>query len=236
MITLFQYEISPFCDKIRRVMNYKNLEYKTVNFSLADTAKGELKKLYSAGKVPVIKIHGSTLGDSSTIAAYLEKKFPEPALIPEDPKEKALVHFLEDWADESLYFYEIYLRFNIAKNREKVIPELSKFDNAALQKIAPVAIPHAMKKMLNNQGIGRKALPLILSDIEKHVEAINDWLSGGNWLVGKNITLADIAVYSQLQCINQTPEGSQIIGKKPAVTAWLERVATSTEKQAAIAA
>ncbi|HEY9135545.1 MAG TPA: glutathione S-transferase domain-containing protein, partial [Pseudomonadales bacterium] len=79
-------------------------------------------------------------------------------------------------------------------------------------------------------------LPLILSDIEKHVEAINDWLSGGNWLVGNNITLADIAVYSQLQCINQTPEGSQIIGKKPAVTAWLERVATSTEKQAAIAA
>lgn len=236
MITLYQYEISPFCDKIRRVMNYKGLEYKTVNFSLADTAKGALKKLYSVGKVPVIKIHGSTLGDSSIIADYLEKKFPEPALIPEDPKEKAMVHFLEDWADESLYFYEIYLRFNIAKNREKIMPELIKFDNAALQKIAPMAIPFAMKKILNNQGIGRKALPMVLSDVEKHVAAIEGWLSGGNWFVGNKITLADIAVYSQLQCINQTPEGSQIIDGKPAVKAWLERVATSTEKPAAIAA
>ncbi len=236
MIKLYQYEISPFCDKIRRILNYKGQEFETVNFSMADTLKGGLKKYYSAGKVPVIKVHGTVLGDSTDIAYYLEKKFPEPALIPEDPKEKALIHFLEDWADESLYFTEMYLRFNVPGNRDRVIKELSKFDNNAMQKIAPVAIPVAIKKVLNNQGIGRKALPQVLADLSRHVAAIEGWLGEDNWLVSKQITLADIAVFSQLQSINETPEGSEIISAKPTVKAWLERVATSTEKPVAVAA
>jgi len=236
MITLYQYEVSPFCDKIRRVLNYKGLEYETVDYSIADTAKGALKKYNSIGKVPTIKAHGAYLGDSTDIAQYLEKKHPEPALMPNGPKEKAMVHVLEDWADESLYFTEMYLRFNISENRNILIPELTKLDGSALKMLAPLAVPFAMKKLLNNQGIGRKALPQVLADLERHVSAIESWLGNGNWLVGKHITLADISVYSQLNCINQTPEGSKLIDKKPSVVAWLERVASTTEKKEAIAA
>jgi hypothetical protein len=30
----------------------------------------------------------------------------------QDPNQKALAELWEDWADESLYFYEVYLRVN----------------------------------------------------------------------------------------------------------------------------
>lgn len=236
MITLYQFEISPFCDKIRRVLNYKEQEYQTVNFSMADAAKGKIKKYYSAGKLPVIKVHGTILGDSSDIAIYLEKKFPEKPLVPEDPKEKALVHIIEDWADESLYFTETYLRFNVTENRKKILPEVSKEDGSAMQMLAPVALPLSMKKVLNSQGIGRKDLVQVLADLERHITAIENWLGDGDWLVGNQITLADISVYAQLNCINQTPEGSEIINNSPAVKAWFERVATTTENRAVAAA
>ena len=236
MITLYQYEVSPFCDKIRRVLNYKGLKYNTVDYSIADTAKGALKKHNSIGKVPIIKAHGIYLGDSTEIAKFIEKKHPEPTLMPNGPKEKAMVHVLEDWADESLYFTEMYLRFNIAENRKALIPELTKHDGSALQMLAPLAVPVAMKKILNNQGIGRKALPQVLADLKQHVTAIESWLGNGDWLVGKHITLADISVYSQLNCINQTPEGSYLINEKPTVKAWLERTAETTEQKESVAA
>ena len=228
MITLYQYEISPFCDKVRRVLNVKHVEYRTEDVSILDTLKGRLKKLSPAAKLPVLSLDGQVVADSTEIVRLLEARFPEPRLVPVDPREQALVHFLEDWADESLYFLEMHLRFTLPHNAERWVPEAAKQDSALIRRIAAVAMPKAMARITDAQGTGRKPLEAIKRDLDRHFHMINQWLAGREWLVGSALTLADISVYSQLACIAGASEGEDLLRGYENVRQWMARVDTAT--------
>lgn len=90
MITLYQFDISPFCDKVRRILHYKNQPYDIEEITVQDTLLGKIKRINSAGKLPAIDHDGSIVNDSTDIAVYIENIFPDPPLIPSDPKKKRL--------------------------------------------------------------------------------------------------------------------------------------------------
>lgn len=235
MIKVYQFDISPFCDKVRRVLNVKQQPFQTVEISLAETVKGDIKKYSKAGKLPAIDHDGKKVWDSSTIVKYLEETFPENSLIPTDPKERALVHFFEDWADESLYFYEMHMRFVLKQNSARWSKVVTQEDGALLQTLAPYLVPLAMSRTTKAQGIGRKSIAEIESDLTEHVSSISDWLGEEEWLVGGRLTMADIAVFAQLYCIQGAVEGQRIIEKYDSVVKWMKRVdeATSSSENAA---
>ncbi|MBU2037587.1 MAG: glutathione S-transferase C-terminal domain-containing protein, partial [Gammaproteobacteria bacterium] len=52
---------------------------------------------------------------------------------------------------------------------------------------------------------------------------LNALLYERDWLVGEQITLADIAVAVQLQAIAATPQGKQALLAYPDVQLWLAR-------------
>ena len=118
---------------------------------------GKMKKLNPIGKVPALDHDGRFIGDSTDIAHYLEEKFPEPPLLPKDPAARALVHVLEDWADESLYFFEMHLRLAMPHNAQKWLPELTKNDNALVRAVAKLAVPRQVRATTFAQGTGRKS-------------------------------------------------------------------------------
>lgn len=223
MIVLYQFEISPFCDKVRRIMHLKGVPYAVVEVPLS-AALGAIRKVSPTRKVPCIEHAGRRIWDSTTIAHYLEKEFPEPRLVPDEPKARALCHLLEDWADESLYFYEVYLRFNLPTNRARFLPLLLAAESTMMRQVARLSVPVALKLILDQQGLGRKALTEITADLRRHVAAIEGQLDGGEWLLGEQISLADVSVYAQFACIAQTPEGRGVIDAAPDVARWLTRV------------
>ncbi|HBZ72055.1 MAG TPA: hypothetical protein DEP35_20930 [Deltaproteobacteria bacterium] len=231
MITLFQFDVSPYCDKIRRVLHWKRQPYKIEEIPLAQ-AFTRVRKLNPAGKLPCLEHDGRMIGDSTDIAYYLEEKFPEPPLVPKDPQLRGLCHMLEDWADESLYFYEMRLRFTLPHNARRFIPELTKHDPGWMKTAARYFIPHMMRGVLSRQGLGRKPLERALHDVERHVGAVGDWLSGRAWLVGDALSLADLSVFAQLACIRGAEEGARIIASSLPVTEWMERVDRATAKPA----
>jgi len=228
MITLYQFEISPFCDKVRRILNLKRVPYRIEEVPPSKTLS-VVRKLNPAGKLPFLVEDGRVVADSTDIAWYLDERHPEPRLIPEDPYQRALCHVLEDWADESLYFYEMRLRFTLPHNARRFIPELVKYERPLVQKIAPLAMPIVLRRTVASQGIGKKPLEVVLRDIERHLEAIQGLLAGGNdWLLGDHITLADISVFAQLFCIRASDEGSRMVAARPVVADWMARVEGST--------
>jgi glutathione S-transferase len=226
MIILHQFQISPYCDKIRRIMNYKEIDYQVQEVTMAKM--GGIKKKNPAGKLPFIEHDGKVVCDSTDIAYYLEEKFPEKPILPEDNSDRALVHFFEDWADESLYFYEMYLRFTLPHNAEVTIPKLMHADSKVVKVMMKPVVPKMMKFVIGNQGVGKKSLENVLNDVRRHARAISDYLCGRDWLVGNSITLADIGVISQLSCINDTIEGRDILGEHKSVTNWMERTDKAT--------
>jgi glutathione S-transferase len=230
MITLFQFEISPYCDKVRRILHWKRQPYRIEEIPLSQ-ALTRVRKLNPAGKLPCLEHNGHLIGDSTDIAYYLEERFPEPPLLPKDPALRALCHLIEDWADESLYFYEMRLRFTLPHNAQRFIPELTKHDPAWTKALATLLVPRMMRGVLSRQGLGRKPLEHVLRDVERHASAIRDWLGGRDWLVGDALSLADLGVFSQLACIRGSAEGARIIERSPAVAAWMERVDRATAQE-----
>lgn len=228
---LYQFEISPFCDKVRRVLNLKGQAYDIENVSVARTLSGYVKKLNPAGKLPVLEIDGQRLADSTDIVEMLEQRFPEPPVYPADPQERARVHILEDWADESLYFYEVRLRFTEPHNAERWVPAALAQDNALMKQIGKRVMPGVMAKTANAQGVGRKSTEAVMSDLHRHLAALEAML-GGEWLVGNALSMADISVYVQLHCIAVTREGEALLADYPAVRDWMRRTDAATGKLA----
>jgi glutathione S-transferase len=231
MILLHQFEISPFCDKVRRILHVKGEPYEVREIPVSRSFT-RVRRVNRIGKLPCLEHDGRRIADSTEIAAYLEQRFPEPALLPTDPRERALCHVFEDWADESLYFYEMTLRFTHPHNARRFVPQLVAHDPAWFQRIAGWAVPVLLRRVVRSQGVGRKPRAMLLRDVERHVQALAAWLGAGQWLVGERLSLADIAVFAQLACIRGADQGAKIVQAQPAVAAWLERVDRATAKPA----
>lgn len=77
----------PYCARVRLVLAEKGLEHETVEIDL-DNRPAWLFDLNPAGRVPVLD-DGFVLPESDVIMAYLEERYPEPALLPDDVVERA---------------------------------------------------------------------------------------------------------------------------------------------------
>jgi len=226
MLILHQFEISPFCDKIRRILHWKNLGSPVREYPLMSRKK--IEPTSSAGKLPCPEHEGHSIGDSTDIARYLEENFPQQPLLPEQPEQAALVHIMEDWADESLYFCEMYLRFSLPENAKRNLPRMLAHDKPVTRMMLKRLIPGGLRKLLAGQGIGRKKKEQVLQDIERHLDAVAKRLQGSDWLVGEQLSLADISVYSMVNCIRDSQQGGEAVQRRPALLAWLQRVEDAT--------
>lgn len=235
MITLHQFESSPFCDKVRRVLQYKGLDYRVEEVA-PSTAQLRIARVNKIGKLPALEHDGKVVADSTHISRYLDERFPQPPLYPADPRERALCHVYEEWADESLYFYEVRLRFTFAANMKRWIGKVVEHEPAPVKLLAPLLIPRHFKAILVPQGIGRKPEELVLRELDEHLQALAQLLQGRTWLCGDALSIADISVFAQLAAIRDTVEGGQAVARQPAVGTWMDRVDRATAKGARAAA
>lgn len=224
MIVLYQNESSPFCDKIRRALHFKKRAFETREVPMHETL---VRVGASVGEVPVIEHEGTVVSDSSDIVRYLDRVFPEPPLYPAGARDRALCHVLEDWADESLYFFELWFRFMLPHNAGESSRSATQSEPPLLRRAAEAALPTLVRNVLRAQGIGRKDPEQVLADFARHVDALAALLEG-DWLIGGAPTIADIAVYAQLAYALDTGEGAAVLGDHPRVLAWMERVNAST--------
>jgi glutathione S-transferase len=219
MITIYQFEASPFCDKVRRVCRYKKLPFVVQEVSLLGAAKYS-----SAKKLPVIDDDGTRVEDSTQIIQYLEEKYPAPALFPSDPVQLALCNVLEDWADESLYYYDIALHFSFAENAKRRAGHLLKHEKPWFRAMISPFVPALLRKAGEAQGAGRRPREIILGDIERHIGSIASLLGNQDFLVTPELSAADISVFVELDAIKVAELGAEIIGRYPAVVDWMARV------------
>lgn len=90
-ITLYDYWRSSASYRVRIALNLKGLEYERVVVNLLEGEhRGAEHRLRSPiGYVPALSIDGQMMTQSLAIIEYLESRFPDPALLPEDPAEAA---------------------------------------------------------------------------------------------------------------------------------------------------
>jgi glutathione S-transferase len=89
MITLYDADRCPYCARVRIVLAEKRIEYETVAIDL-DERPAWIYEKNPLGRVPVLEEDTFVLAESAVINEYLEDRYPEPALWPADPGERAL--------------------------------------------------------------------------------------------------------------------------------------------------
>jgi RNA polymerase-associated protein len=108
MLTLYDAARCPFCARVRIVLEEKQVPVDTVAIELGDRPAWLYEKNPS-GKVPVLEEDGWLLAESAVIDEYLNERYPEPQLLPDDPAERAFARLVVFRFDE--YMGEPYYAF-----------------------------------------------------------------------------------------------------------------------------
>ena len=88
MLELYQFELSHFSEKVRLVLDYKGLAYRKIEVT-PGMGQLDLFRMSGQGKVPVLKDGNKVIADSTAIALYLDKTYPDRPIIPTNPQQKA---------------------------------------------------------------------------------------------------------------------------------------------------
>ena len=79
---LHHYDLSPFSEKIRRILVFKQLPWRAVEQPIM-APKPDLTPLTGGyRRIPVMQIGADIYCDTALIARELEKRYPTPAVIP----------------------------------------------------------------------------------------------------------------------------------------------------------
>ncbi|MYF51535.1 MAG: glutathione S-transferase, partial [Gammaproteobacteria bacterium] len=178
MITLYQFATSPFTEKVRRALNFKGIAFDVHEVARAKVGEGAYKDVSPTGKFPVIVDDGQAVWDSTDIIFHLERKHLGPNLVPSDPREAAIAHTIEEWADESLYFYEMTMRLSWEHNLEAALDEFAESMPGVPKPQLKTMILSGVAQLTQAQGVGRKPRDQVVGDVERHLGVLNALLKG----------------------------------------------------------
>ena len=165
---LYGSTLSPFVRKVAAYAAEKGIEIEIQPTSIADPAP-DFCAASPFRKMPALRDGDYCLSDSTAIIHYLEAKFPEPELIPAEPRARGRVIWFDEFADTILFGCGQKVFFN-----RVVAPRF--LGRPGDEAVAEAAL--------------RDEWPPILDYLETVVPG------EGGYLVGDRLTLADIAVAS----------------------------------------
>jgi glutathione S-transferase len=218
-IRMFDWGPSPFCLKVRAILDYKGLAYDRMN--VLGPPMIELWRRGRIGKVPALDIDGQLVCDSTDIAYALEQRHPEPAVLPASARDRALCHAIEDWADESIYFVGLYCQW-LDEAGARMVPRA--FGRGLLGRASHLAYARLIRRQLRGQGTARKPAEHVRSDLERHIDAAHGLLDGRTFVLADAPLLCDFALAAQLIYLRRTPVGKPLVEARPAIVAFLDRM------------
>lgn len=222
-VVLHQWDISPYCRKVRKVLRLKGVAFRTVDYN--GLRATQAAKLSAPGKLPVLDWEGERIADSSAICHFVDQRVTAPPLWPADRREAALARVLEDWADESLYYFEMHLRAAHAGNAERAVSLLCEGRPSWERRLVGPLFLRSLKGRLAAHGFKGWRNDQIEGWLASHLDDLESMLDGRDWLVGRVQCMADLAVSAQLEEMARTSDkGDALFAGRPALQAWLGRV------------
>ena len=208
--------------RVRFVLNSKGLPFDQVNLNLlaGDQLKPEYLKLNPNGVVPTLDHDGRIVIDSSAIMEYLDEVEPEVSLSPEDPVKRAQMRALMHYIDEMPAAAVRVPTFNLA-----FLPGFQKLeadDFMAMAESKPLRREFMLA--MGQTGFPKQEMDAALQRLRRAYERMETELekSGGPWLMGKDITLADIAVMPAM--VRMDDLGLADWQDLPRVVAWYDAI------------
>jgi len=208
--------------RVRFVFNGKKLPFEEVKLNLleGDQLKPDYLKLNPNGVVPTLDHDGAIIIDSTVITEYLDEVVPENSFTPEDAvaraRMRALMHFIDEMPAAAVRVPTFNLAF---------LPTFQKMSRAAFTEMAESKpVRREFMLTMGQTGFPKHEMDAALARLRRTYERMDAEIerSGGPWLLGKEITLADVAVMPSLVRTNDL--GLADWQDLPRVAAWFDNI------------
>jgi glutathione S-transferase len=173
MVLLVHHTTSPFARKIRLQMSEKKMLF-VLKEEEPWRLSSDVYKLNPAGELPVFLNDGNVIVGHYAISEYLEETSKEIPLIYGLARQKAEIRRMIDWFDNKFY-REVYR-------------------NIVVEKV--------YKRFVNGVAADSKTLKVGLNNIGYHLEYIEWLLDKHQYLVGDELSLADLTAAAHFSIID----------------------------------
>lgn len=224
---LFGSRLSPFVEKVARA-----LELKRQSFELVEPTNpfqfGQWNP--QTRKMPVLDIDGERIGDSTFILRRLDEVIPKPPLVSPIAVVAAAQRQLEDWSDESLYWYAMAIRWS-PDNAAAAAAQVTAGLPAAFRLVGSILIPRQLHAATIAQGLGRLPADVLLREFAGHLDDLVELLADKPFFYARLPSVADLAIYGQLKMLRSgpTPEAAEVIENRQPLIEFMQRLEAAAQ-------
>ncbi len=201
MLTLYHYDRSTAAQRVRLLIEEKQLPWKSV---IVDTARGDVAQLPDnyhelnpKGLVPVVENNGTGIAESNVILEYLDDAFPETSFRPPSAEDRARMRQWMKRIDDGVHVASRTIGVCIV-NRfiylERGEDQIKKY-HAHMRDL----VRRDNDQVNISMGLESPLLPDALKVFRWLFEDMNARLENHDWLAGDAYSLADIALVVYLR-------------------------------------
>ena len=210
--------------RVRFVLNAKQLAFDEVKLDLlaGDQLKPDYLKLNPNGVVPTLDHDGAIVIDSSVIIEYLDEIAPEPeCFTPREPAARAAMRAHMRFIDEMPAAAVRVPTFNLAF--------LPRFQAMSEKEFLAFAESKPLRKefmlAMGRQGFPEREMNAALDRLRRTYDRMEAAIaaSGGPFLMGTRLTLADIAVMPAIVRMDDLGLGT-MWAARPSISRWYDEI------------
>jgi glutathione S-transferase len=204
-VILHHYWESPYAEKVRRILGFKRLAWKSVIIPMMMPKPDLLALTGGYRKTPVLQIGADVYCDTDLIARVIERLRPEPTLFP--PGTEALAYALGPWQGELFWLAVQRVGTTVPIFPEGFLEDRSQMVEGGM----------SLEKLLREVGPQREQLRAKLDCLERQ-------LAVGPFVLGPAPSLADFALFHPVFALKSFPQTAGDLAPFPAVRAWATHI------------
>jgi len=219
--TLHIFPFSHFSEKGMWILDYKGVPY-TIREGLDPFVRMRTARLTGGSStLPVLEDGTHVVPDSTDLALYADRHWPEPRLIPAEEPERAECLLLEDWADAVigeharrwLFAHVLYDEPDLSRRLLEKLPVPTSF--------LMLGFPLIRIGVTTALGLDSRSKAASAAILRGALTILDEKLRGRAYLVGDTFTLADLTACALLSPL---VEGKVWLRDYPDVFEWRARI------------
>lgn len=224
-LTLYQFQLCPFCHKVRAALELKGVAYHSIEVAPGNKKELPILPEDAPRKVPVLKVGEEILWDSTTILHEIDRLAPSRVLLGQHGggHSEEVLRF-EEWVDEELMPAlptVIYDTWGNAMRAAQITARESNFGAWEAFKVrvgGSLIMKLIVKRILKRKG--RSDGQSWLAECLDYAEMI---LADKPFVIGESPSIADAALHGAFKCVEEFPVFDQI-KSRPTLFTWFNHI------------
>lgn len=197
MRTLYQFPLSHFCEKARWLLDHKELDYVAQNLTPGvHRAFAQLKT--GQNYLPILKDQQRWIANSTQIALYLDELYPEHPVLSTQPTLRTEILKINEMATGLGQHVRVWGLAQVLASDHSL--DILIGEKGYLRRFSKYSKPLMKSFLSKGYQLDTDHVAQAKAEMDILIHQLNDIYlkNGGRYLVGKRLSLADIAVCSML--------------------------------------